>query len=201
MDKTSIIEEILSAVRHTASTQRLKSEWDHMCGESGLPTPGTRLATPLTRPSTHVSQIDWTQPWLLALLGFHVFCFVGVLLIRKHPEALQMSLFLLGDSPHPACHGDFHHLSYTYYEFPIHHLHYPYSWPRLPLAAPERPSLAALAHFCLGQLFRRERPLCLDRLLIPAALQCVSGAGLHPPRDSWVARAVQASAVQAGASE
>ncbi|CDH49491.1 predicted protein [Lichtheimia corymbifera JMRC:FSU:9682] len=39
--------------------------------------------------------IDWSQPWLMALVGFHVICFITTIVLRNHHNALSLYFFLL----------------------------------------------------------------------------------------------------------
>ena len=41
-------------------------------------------------------QVDWTEPWLLGLLGFHITTAVAVVLLRKHHYAQACILAVLG---------------------------------------------------------------------------------------------------------
>lgn len=45
---------------------------------------------------TFFSQVDWTEPWLLCLLGFHLSTFVGIVLLREHMYAQAAILAVLG---------------------------------------------------------------------------------------------------------
>jgi len=40
--------------------------------------------------------VDWTEPWLLGLLGFHITTAVAVVLLRNHHYAQACILALLG---------------------------------------------------------------------------------------------------------
>ncbi len=42
------------------------------------------------------SQVDWSEPWLLCLLGFHIGTFVGILLVRKYMYVQAAILGVLG---------------------------------------------------------------------------------------------------------
>ncbi|KAI7880215.1 hypothetical protein K492DRAFT_76802 [Lichtheimia hyalospora FSU 10163] len=39
--------------------------------------------------------IDWSQPWLMVLVGFHVSCFITTIALRNHHNALSLYFFLL----------------------------------------------------------------------------------------------------------
>lgn len=55
------------------------------------PTPQPLLPSP---PPPLPFQVDWTEPWLMALLAFHVVCFVLVIVTRRRTGA-QIALFLV----------------------------------------------------------------------------------------------------------
>ncbi len=46
--------------------------------------------------SVFLSQVDWTEPWLLCLLGFHLTTFLGIVLLRKHMYGQAAILAVLG---------------------------------------------------------------------------------------------------------
>ena len=44
-------------------------------------------------------QVDWTEPWLLGLLGFHTTTTVAIVLLRNHQLAQACILSVLGRCP------------------------------------------------------------------------------------------------------